>query len=361
MQQTKIKSKQNQSTPVNTNQNHTKNQQMAQHDTFDPSLVTTATLASLAVNACPVAAKITTEKIAAKETTFAAENPASHAKPRTCCSWIVGSLWWIALAWAVWQVLPDFSLESSNHTALVAIRGEINSQTSATVLPAMRAALDDPYSQALVLLINSPGGSPVQAGLINTEITRLRAHHNKPIYAVVEETCASAAYYIAVATDEIYVDKASLVGSIGVVMPSFGYTTLMEKVGVERRLLTAGQNKGMLDPFSAQTDTHRQHVQVMLDQIHQQFIQAVIDGRRNKLKQSPGLFSGLFWSGQQAVDLGLADKFGGVDSVARQVDNASIIIDYSQSADPLERLVKHFGAAVGAAFVRAVQADMTLQ
>lgn len=293
---------------------------MAQHDTFDATQPTTAGLASPAVNACP----ITTETIAA---TLAAKNPASQAKPRTCCSWIVGSLWWIALARAVWQLLPDFSLESSNHTALVAIRGEINSQTSATVLPAMRAALDSPYSQALVLLINSPGGSPVQAGLINTEITRLRAQHNKPIYAVVEETCASASYYIAVATDEIVVDKASLVGSIGVVMPGFGFTALMEKVGVERRLLTAGQNKGMLDPFSAQTDTHRQHVQVMLDQIHQQFIQAVIDGRRNKLKHSPDLFSGLFWSGQQAVELGLADKFGSVDSIARQVDNASIIID----------------------------------
>ena len=297
--------------------------------------------------------------VAAKVKAFAASS-ASHAKQTSCCSWIVGSLWWIALAWAVWQVLPDFSLES-NHTALVAIRGEINSRTSATVVPAMRAALDNPYSQALVLLIDSPGGSPVQAGLINTEITRLRKQHNKPIYAVVEEMCASAAYYIAVATDEIHVDKASLVGSIGVVMSSFGYTTLMEKVGVERRLLTAGQNKGLLDPFSAQTDAHRQHIQVMLDQIHQQFIAAVVTGRHKKLKHNPDLFSGLFWSGEQAVEIGLVDKFGSVDTLARQVDNASIIIDYSRSADPLERLAKQFGAAVGTALASAAQASVKLQ
>ena len=331
---------------------------MAQHDKFDPSLVTTDKLASLAVNA-PIATKVTTEMVAAKVKAFAASS-ASHAKQTSCCSWIVGSLWWIALAWAVWQVLPDFSLES-NHTALVAIRGEINSRTSATVVPAMRAALDNPYSQALVLLIDSPGGSPVQAGLINTEITRLRKQHNKPIYAVVEEMCASAAYYIAVATDEIHVDKASLVGSIGVVMSSFGYTTLMEKVGVERRLLTAGQNKGLLDPFSAQTDAHRQHIQVMLDQIHQQFIAAVVTGRHKKLKHNPDLFSGLFWSGEQAVEIGLVDKFGSVDTLARQVDNASIIIDYSRSADPLERLAKQFGAAVGTALASAAQASVKLQ
>ena len=222
-------------------------------------------------------------------------------------------------------------------------------------MTSMRTALEDPGSQALILLINSPGGSPVQAGLINDEVTRLRALHNKPIYAVVEESCASAAYYIAAAADQIYVDKASLVGSIGVLMDGFGFTELMNKLGVERRLMTAGENKGFLDPFSPQTEPQRQHAQAMLNQIHTQFIDVVKKGRGDRLKETPDLYSGLFWSGQQAVDLGLADSLGSIDGVAREVVKAPDVIDYTQRENVAERLVKRFGVAVGEGSVRAMR------
>lgn len=269
--------------------------------------------------------------------------------------------WLLFLGFVVWQL---FSLNSPAthtsfpHTALVTVQGEIGPDTEASaenVMTSMRTALEDPGSKALVLLINSPGGSPVQAGLINDEITRLRALHNKPIYAVVEESCASAAYYIAAAADQIYVDKASLVGSIGVLMDGFGFTGLMDKLGVERRLMTAGENKGFLDPFSPQTAPQRQHAQAMLNQIHTQFIDVVKKGRGDRLKDTPELFSGLFWSGQQAVDLGLADSLGSIDGVARDVVKAPDVIDYTQRENVAERLVKRFGVAVGEGSVRAMR------
>jgi protease-4 len=246
----------------------------------------------------------------------------------------------------------------------VSIVGEIGSETEASaenVMSSMRLALEDPGSQALVLLINSPGGSPVQAGLINDEIVRLRALHNKPIYAVVEESCASAAYYIAAAADQIYVDKASIVGSIGVLMDGFGFTELMNKLGVERRLMTAGANKGFLDPFSPQTEPQRKHAQAMLDQIHTQFIEVVKKGRGDRLKETPEMFSGLFWSGQQAVDLGLADSLGSLDGVAREVVKAPDVIDYTQRENVAERLVKRFGAAVGEGSVHALRSSTGLR
>jgi protease-4 len=269
--------------------------------------------------------------------------------------------WLLFLGFVVWQV---FSLNSPAtqtsfpHTALVTIQGEIGPDTEASaenVMSSMRTALEDPGSQALILLINSPGGSPVQAGLINDEVTRLRALHNKPIYAVVEESCASAAYYIAAAADQIYVDKASLVGSIGVLMDGFGFTELMNKLGVERRLMTAGENKGFLDPFSPQTEPQRQHAQAMLNQIHTQFIDVVKKGRGDRLKETPELYSGLFWSGQQAVDLGLADSLGSIDGVAREVVKAPDVIDYTQRENVAERLVKRFGVAVGEGSVRTMR------
>jgi protease-4 len=241
---------------------------------------------------------------------------------------------------------------------MVSIVGEIGSETEASaenVMSSMRLALEDSGSQALILLINSPGGSPVQAGLINDEIVRLRALHNKPIYAVVEESCASAAYYIAAAADQIYVDKASIVGSIGVLMDGFGFTELMNKLGVERRLMTAGANKGFLDPFSPQTEPQRKHAQAMLDHIHKQFIEVVKKGRGDRLKETPEMFSGLFWSGQQAVDLGLADSLGSLDGVARDVVKAPDVIDYTQRENVAERLVKRFGAAVGEGSVGALR------
>jgi len=204
-----------------------------------------------------------------------------------------------------------------------------------------------------VLLINSPGGSPVQAGMMNDEIRRLKAKHKKPVYAVVEETCASAAYYVAVAADKIYVDKASIVGSIGVLMDGFGFTGLMDKLGVDRRLLTAGENKGFLDPFSPQSDKQRAFAQSMLDQIHQQFIAVVKTGRGKRLKETPEMFSGLFWSGQQAVELGLADQLGSLEYVAREVVKAEEIIDYTRRDNVAERLAKKFGAAMGEGAMKA--------
>ena len=247
---------------------------------------------------------------------------------------------------------------SQPHTAVVAIKGEIADGADASaewVVTALRAAFEDEGSQAVVLQINSPGGSPVQAGIINDEIRRLKEKHKKPVYAVVEESCASAAYYIAVAADEIYVDKASIVGSIGVLMDGFGFTGLMDKLGVERRLMTAGVNKGFLDPFSPQTKQQRTHAQTLLDQIHQQFIQVVRDGRGKRLKETPELFSGLFWSGEQAVELGLADGLGNLDYVAREIVKAEDIIDYTRHENVAERLAKRFGAAIGEGAVRAMQ------
>jgi protease-4 len=172
---------------------------------------------------------------------------------------------------------------------------------------------------------------------------------------VVEETCASAAYYIAAAADGIFVDKASIVGSIGVLMDGFGFTGTMEKLGVERRLLTAGENKGFLDPFSPQTERQRAYAQAMLDQIHQQFIQVVKAGRGDRLKETPETFSGLFWTGQQAIDMGLADQFGSLDSVARDVVRAEEVIDYTRHENVAERLAKRFGAALGAGALRAAR------
>ncbi len=248
---------------------------------------------------------------------------------------------------------------STRHTAVVEIKGEISAGADASaefVNAALRAAFEDAGSEAIVLLINSPGGSPVQAGMMNDEILRLKAKHKKPVYAVVEETCASAAYYIAVSADKIYVDKASIVGSIGVLMDGFGFTGLMDKLGVERRLLTAGENKGFLDPFSPQSEKQRAFAQGMLNQIHQQFIAVVKQGRGDRLKDTPEMFSGLFWSGQQAVELGLADQLGNLDYVAREVVKAEDIVDYTRRDNVAERLAKRFGAAMGEGAMKAFRA-----
>lgn len=250
------------------------------------------------------------------------------------------------------------------HTAVVEIEGEIGPDTEASaefIVAAVRAAFEDAGAQGVVLLINSPGGSPVQAGIINDELRRLKARYKKPLYAVVEESCASAAYYIAASADRIYVDKASIVGSIGVLMEGFGFVGLMEKLGVERRLLTAGENKGFLDPFSPQTDRHREHAQQMLDQVHQQFIDVVKTGRGKRLKDVPELFSGLFWTGQQAVELGLADQLGNLDFVAREVIKAEELVDYTRRENVAEKLAKRFGAAVGEGAVKALRTVQPLR
>ncbi len=268
-------------------------------------------------------------------------------------SWL---LFLIVLVWLALHRGSSPSSVSTPHTAVVEIKGEISEGADASaeyVNSALRAAFEDEGAKAVVLLINSPGGSPVQAGMMNDEILRLKAKHKKPVYAVVEETAASAAYYIAVAADKIYVDKASIVGSIGVLMDGFGFTGLMDKLGVERRLMTAGENKGFLDPFSAQSERQRAYAQTMLNQIHQQFITVVKNGRGDRLKETPEMFSGLFWSGEQAVSLGLADQFGSLEFVAREVVKTEDIIDYTRRENVAERLAKRFGAAMGEGAMKA--------
>ncbi|MDP4842584.1 MAG: S49 family peptidase [Burkholderiaceae bacterium] len=265
-----------------------------------------------------------------------------------------------AVVAAVWWVMKDGAqpvMQSASHTAVVTVSGVISSDGEANaedINQALRAAFEDEGAKAVVLLINSPGGSPVQAGIVSDEMLRLKAIYKKPLYAVIEETGASAAYYIAASADDIFVDKASVVGSIGVLMDGFGFTDLMQKLGIERRLMTAGENKGFLDPFSETTPRQKAHVQRVLNQIHEQFIEVVRAGRGTRLQETEDTFSGLFWTGEQAVELGLADQLGGLDYVAREVAQAPEIIDYTLRENVAERLVRQFGAAVGAGAVRAI-------
>ena len=303
--------------------------------------------------------RVTLEKLA-----FAALNEQKATrrwKTFVRLSWLA---FFIALLWLGLHRGAPATDATVPHTAVVEIKGEIAAGADASaefVNAALKAAFEDEGSKAVVLLINSPGGSPVQAGMMNDEIRRLKAKHKKPVYAVVEESCASAAYYIAVAADQIYVDKASIVGSIGVLMDGFGFTGLMDKLGVERRLLTAGENKGFLDPFSAQSEKQRAFAQTLLDQIHQQFIAAVKTGRGPRLKETAETFSGLFWTGQQAIDLGLADHLGSLDFVAREVVKTEEIIDYTRRDNVAERLAKKFGAAMGEGGMKALKAIPSLR
>jgi protease-4 len=253
-----------------------------------------------------------------------------------------------------WGESADLA-DGKKTTALVDISGVIQAKGDANaenVIAALQAAFKSKHTGGVVLRINSPGGSPVQAGMINDEIRRLRAAHPQvPLYAVVEDVCASGGYYIAAAADKIYVDKASIVGSIGVLMDGFGFTGTMDKLGVERRLLTAGQNKGFLDPFSPQNAEHKEHAQQMLDDIHKQFIDVVRKGRGKRLKETPDMYSGLMWTGAKSIELGLADGYGTLESVARDVVKAEDIRDYTVKSNFAEKFAKRFGAemAEGAA------------
>jgi protease-4 len=242
------------------------------------------------------------------------------------------------------------------HTALVEVRGVIAPDSAASadvVMTGLQEAFKDKRTQGVVLRINSPGGSPVQAGHINDEIQRLREKHpGIPVYAVVEDICASGGYYVAAAADKIYINQSSIVGSIGVRMDGFGFTGTMEKLGVERRLLSAGENKGFLDPFLPMLDTHREHAEKMLNDIHQQFIKVVRQGRGKRLKESPDMFSGLLWVGAKNIELGLADAVGGVDYVAREVIQAEEIVDFTPRENIAERVAKRFGAAMAETLVR---------
>jgi protease IV len=237
------------------------------------------------------------------------------------------------------------------HTALIDINGviEAGGQVNAdAVISSLKDAYDHKGTKGIILRINSPGGSPVQAGIINDEIHRQRKLHPEvPVYAVVEDICASGGYYIAVAADKIFVDKASIVGSIGVLMDGYGFTELMKKVGVERRLMTAGENKGMLDPFSPENPKQKAFAQNMLDQIHQQFIKVVRDGRGNRLKETQETFSGLFWNGEESIKIGLADAEGSADYVAREVIKESEIVDFTYQETVVDRFAKKLGASMG--------------
>jgi protease-4 len=242
------------------------------------------------------------------------------------------------------------------HTALVELRGVIGPDGAASadnITTGLQDAFKDKNTKGVIVRINSPGGSPVQAGHINDEIRRLRAKYpNIPLYAVVEDICASGGYYVAVAADKIYVDKSSIIGSIGVLMDGFGFTGAMEKLGIERRLLAAGENKGFLDPFSPIRESQKQYAENMLGEIHQQFINVVRQGRGKRLKETPETFSGLLWIGPKSIELGLADALGGVDYVAREVIKAEDIVDFTPRENIAERVVRRFGAAMAETLVR---------
>jgi len=244
---------------------------------------------------------------------------------------------------------------SGKHTALVEVSGIIGPGTDASaerVTTALQAAFKDKNTQGVVVRINSPGGSPVQAQNIYEEMRRLRKKHPAiPLYAVVEDLCASGGYYVAAGADRIYVSKSSIVGSIGVRMDSFGVTGLMEKLGVERRLLTAGDNKGFLDPFLPVDERQKQHAQTLLEDIHQQFIGVVREGRGKRLKETPDMFSGLIWTGQKSLELGLADAYGSLDHVAREVVKAENVVDYTQKENIAEKFARRFGAGAASAIL----------
>jgi protease-4 len=246
---------------------------------------------------------------------------------------------------------------TSSHTALIDLQGEIGvDQVNAdSVISSLQEAYENKHTKGVILRINSPGGSPVQAGIINDEIRRQRKlHPNIPVYAVVEDICASGGYYIAVATDKIYVDKASIVGSIGVLMDGFGFTGAMQKFGVERRLMTAGENKAMLDPFSPVNPKHQVLAQKMLNEIHQQFITVVREGRGNRLKETPETFSGLFWSGEAGIRMGLADGLGSMDYVAREVIKEPNVVDFTSHEDFADRVAKRLGASMTQSLFKSV-------
>ena len=240
--------------------------------------------------------------------------------------------------------------KGAKHTALVELAGVIADGEEASadnIVSGLRAAFENTNSAAVILRINSPGGSPVQASYINHEITRLREMHpDKPIYAVVTDICASGGVFAAVATDKIYADKASIVGSIGVRMDGFGFVDAMEKLGVQRRLMTAGEHKAILDPFSPESEFEKKHVQSLLDEIHQQFIDVVVEGRGDKLAKDKNMFSGLFWTGEQALELGLVDGFGSASYVAREVVGVEEIQDYTFREDVFQRFAKRLGTAM---------------
>jgi protease IV len=254
---------------------------------------------------------------------------------------------------------------SGKHTALVKMTGVIaddSEASAANIITGLRKAFDDKNTAGVVLEINSPGGSPVQSAYIYDEIKRLREKHaDIPLYVVVTDMAASGGYFVASAADKIYVNKSSLVGSIGVRMDSFGLVELIKKLGIERRLLTSGEHKGLLDPFLPQNDVEKEYLQTMLDQVHQHFIDAVKQGRGDRLKPSPELFSGLVWSGEAAIKLGLVDDYGNTDQVAREVITQEDIVDYSSKELLLDRLANRVGASFGQSIQQSILTHLSIR
>jgi protease IV len=259
-------------------------------------------------------------------------------------------------------IYPNFEAEigaQSQHTAVIDVLGMIAEGEPAnadSIIEGLRDALKDKNTKGVILNINSPGGSAVQSAYVFEEIRRQKVKHpDMPIYSVVGDMCASGGYYIASASDKIYVSQASIIGSIGVIMNGFGFTHVMEKLGVERRLLTAGTHKAMLDPFSPENQQESKHMQTLLDQVHQQFITAVKLGRGDRLKETPEMFSGLVWTGEQGVNLGLADGFGSVDSVARDIIGTDETVNFTQNERLIDRLAGKFGASFAHAISTAIK------
>ena len=249
-----------------------------------------------------------------------------------------------------WSFVPA---SGEKHTAMVELSGAISDNTEAsadTVIGGLRDAFDDENTKGVILRVNSPGGSPVQSSYIYHEIKRLRElHPDIKLYGVVTDLCASGCYYVISAADEIYVDNASIVGSIGVRMDSFGFVDTLKLLGVERRLYTAGENKGFLDPFTPSKESDVEHVKTLLSEIHEQFKQAVVEGRGERLKESTQLFSGLVWTGEEGVAMGLADHTGSAGYVAREVIGAEDIVDFTQKPDLLKRITDRIGVAMARA------------
>ena len=255
----------------------------------------------------------------------------------------------LLVIWKTGEVAPV----TGRHTALVELNGVIGPGRDVEadrIIRGLRRAFENDNVAGIILRINSPGGSPVQAGYINDEIRRLRKKYPKrKVYAVIGDVCASGGYYVAVAADAIYADKASIVGSIGVLMEGFGFVGAMRKLGVERRLFTAGERKAFLDPFSPLEEEDRQHAMKLLKQVHRQFIRVVQEGRGKKLVHDADLFSGLFWTGEQAVKLGLVDGLGSAGYVAREIIGAEDVVDYTPKEEIWERVTRRFGTAVAGA------------
>ena len=258
------------------------------------------------------------------------------------------------------KIKQDLGVDSKYHTAVIDVVGiiaEDKDANAASIIESLRDAVKDKNTKGIILHSNSPGGSPVQSAYVYEEIRNIKKEHpDLPVYAVVSDICASGCYYIASASDKIFVNQSSLIGSIGVLMEGFGFVDGMQKLGVERRLLTAGAHKAMLDPFSPPKEDETRYMQGLLDQVHQQFIGAVKAGRGDRLKETPDMFSGLVWTGEAGVKLGVADGFGNDDHVARDIIGAEKLVDFTQQGSLLDKMTGKLGASFGQAIGSLIQA-----